>query len=159
MKEGDFLLAVNGQELKADDDVYRLFLGTRGQADGAHGGARRRREAPRDRSRSSRSASEAGLRLRTWMEDSRKKVEQLSGGRVGYVYIPDTAGEGFTNFNRYYFSQVGKEAVVLDERFNHGGYIADYIVNILRWTPQMGATTREGEDIIDARRRRSSARR
>jgi tricorn protease len=82
------------------------------------------------------------------MEDNRKKVDELSGGRVGYVYIPDTHGAGLTNFNRYYFSQVGKDAVVLDERFNHGGQIADYIVNILSWTPQMGATTREGEDTM-----------
>lgn len=62
--------------------------------------------------------------------------------------IPDTAGGGFTNFNRYYFSQVGKDAVVLDERFNHGGQIADYIVDILKLTPLMGAATREAEDTI-----------
>ncbi|HEY2368049.1 MAG TPA: S41 family peptidase, partial [Polyangiaceae bacterium] len=60
----------------------------------------------------------------------------------------DTHGGGLTNFNRYYFTEVGKDAVVLDERFNHGGYIADYIVNILGWQPAMGAATREGEDII-----------
>jgi tricorn protease len=82
------------------------------------------------------------------MEDSRKKVDELSGGKVGYVYIPDTAGGGLTNFNRYYFSQVGKDAVVLDERFNHGGQIADYIVDILKLQPLMGAMTREGEDVI-----------
>ena len=85
------------------------------------------------------------------MEDSRKKVDELSGGRVGYVYIPDTQASGYTNFNRYYFSQVGKDAVVLDERFNHGGQIADYIVDILKldaasWAP----TTREGEDVDPA---------
>jgi tricorn protease len=146
VKEGDFLLTVNGQELKADDDVHRLFLGradlqtvirVASNATGAN--ARQVTVVP--------VPSDANLRLRTWMEDSRKKVDELSGGRVGYVYIPDTGGEGFTNFNRYYFSQVGKEAVVLDERFNHGGQIADYMVNILGWAPIMGATTREGEDV------------
>jgi tricorn protease len=81
------------------------------------------------------------------MEDNRKKVDQLSGGRVGYVYIPDTAGAGLTNFDRYYYSQVDKDAVVLDERFNHGGQIADYMVNIMTWKPLMGAMTREGEDM------------
>jgi tricorn protease len=82
------------------------------------------------------------------MVDNRKKVDALSGGRVGYVYVPDTHSGGFANFNRYYFSQAGKDAVVIDERFNHGGFIADYIVNVLGWTPEMGATMREGEDEI-----------
>jgi tricorn protease len=146
VKEGDYLLAVNGVDLKGSDEVYRLFLGRAGKQTVLTVG-------PRPDGSGSRQVvvvpggSEGRLRLRTWMEDSRKKVEQLSAGRVGYVFIPDTAAEGYTNFNRYYFSQVGKDAVVLDERFNHGGSIADYIVNILGWTPQMGAATREGEDV------------
>jgi tricorn protease len=146
VKEGDYLLAVNGQDLKGTDEVYRLFLGRAGKqtvitvgprADGS--GSRQVTVVP--------GGGEGNLRLRTWMEDSRRKVDTMSGGRVGYVFIPDTQWEGYTNFNRYYFSQAGKDAVVLDERFNHGGQIADYIVNILQWTPQMGAMTREGEDI------------
>jgi tricorn protease len=146
VKEGEFLIAVGGQDLKSSDEIYRSFLGRAGKqtvitvgprADGS--GSRQVTVVP--------VGGEGRLRLRTWMEDSRKKVDQLSSGRVGYVYIPDTHAEGYTNFNRYYFSQVGKDAVVLDERFNHGGYIADYIVNILGWTPQMGAMTREGEDM------------
>ncbi len=147
VKEGEYLLAVNGVDLKGSDEVYRLFLGRAGKQTVLTVG-------PRPDGSGSRQVvvvpggSEDRLRLRTWMEDSRKKVEKLSGGRVGYVYIPDTGAEGYTNFNRYYFSQVGKDAVVLDERFNHGGNIADYIVNILGWTPQMGAATREGEDIM-----------
>ncbi len=148
VKEGDFLLAVNGQELKGDDDVHRLFLGTAGKqtvltvgakADGT--GSRRVTVVP--------APSEGGLRLRTWMEENRKKVDALSGGKVGYVFIPDTAAGGFTNFNRYYFSEIGKEALVLDERFNHGGSIADYIVDLLARTPTMANASREGEDVVD----------
>jgi tricorn protease len=146
VKEGDYLLAVNGQDIKGSDEVYRFFLGRAGKQTVITVGARPDGNGSRQVTVVP-VGSEANLRLRTWMEDSRKKVDQLSGGRVGYVYVPDTAGEGFTNFNRYYFSQVGKDAVVIDERFNHGGNIADYIVNILSWTPQMGAMTREGEDI------------
>jgi tricorn protease len=147
VKEGDYLLSVNGQDLKGTDEVYRLFLGRAGKqtvisvgprADGS--GSRQVAVVP--------IGGEGRLRLRTWMEDSRKKVDALSNGRVGYVYIPDTHSGGYANFNRYYFSQADKDAVVLDERFNHGGYIADYIVNILGWTPEMGATMREGEDEI-----------
>jgi tricorn protease len=148
VKEGDFLIAVNGHDLKGDDDVHRLFLGTAGKqtvltvggkADGT--GSRRVTVVP--------VPSEGGLRLRTWMEANRKKVDALSGGKVGYVFIPDTAAGGFTNFNRYYFSEIGKEALVLDERFNHGGSIADYIVDLLARTPTMANASREGEDVID----------
>ncbi len=148
VKEGDFLLAVNGQELKGEDDVHRLFLGTAGKqtvltvgpkADGS--GSRRVTVVP--------APSEGGLRLRTWMEENRKRVDALSGGKVGYVFIPDTFAGGFTNFNRYYFSEIGKQALVLDERFNHGGSIADYIVDLLGRTPQMANTSREGEDVVE----------
>jgi tricorn protease len=146
VKEGDFVLAVNGQEVAGADAIERAFLGTAGKqtvltvgasADGK--GSRKVAVVP--------VGSESELRLRTWMEASKTKVDELSGGRVGYVYIPDTFAAGFANFNRYYFSQVSKQGVVLDERFNHGGEIADYMVNILKWTPVMGAMTREGEDI------------
>jgi tricorn protease len=76
-------------------------------------------------------------------------VDEATGGKVAYVYIPDTAAGGFANFNRYFFSQVGKEAVILDERFNHGGQIADYIVDYLKRTPQMANASREGEDVLE----------
>ena len=146
VKEGDYLLAISGVPLAPDEDVSRLLQGrvdrqtvitVSSDPSGAH--SRNVTVVP--------IGSEEPLRLRTWMEDNRKTVTDMSKGRVGYVYIPDTHGGGLTNFNRYYFTEVGKDAVVLDERFNHGGYIADYIVNVLGWTPQMGAATREGEDI------------
>jgi tricorn protease len=147
VKAGDFLLAVNGQDLRGDDDIDRLFLGTAMKQTTLTVG-------PSADGKGSHPVvvvpvpHEGALRLRAWMDDNRKKVEELSKGRVGYVYVPDTAGGGFTNFNRYYFSQVGKDAVVIDERFNHGGYIADYIVNVLGWKPLMGAANREGEDQV-----------
>jgi tricorn protease len=148
VKAGEFLLAVNGQDLRGDDDVFRLFQGTAGRqtvltvgpsADGT--GSRQATVVP--------IASEEGLRLRTWMEDNRRRVDERTGGRVGYVYIPDTGAGGFANFNRYFFSQVGKDAVILDERFNHGGYIADYIIDYLRRSPQMVNASREGNDVVE----------
>jgi len=148
VREGEFLLAVNGQNLSGTDDVHRLFLGTAGKqtvltvgprADGS--GSRQVTVVP--------VANEGGLRLRTWMEANRRRVDELSGGRVAYVYIPDTFAGGFANFNRYYFSQVDRQAVVLDERFNHGGSIADYIVDNLRRTPQMINASREGRDVVE----------
>ena len=148
VKEGDFLLAVNGRDLTAKDEIYRLFLGTAGKqtvlevgpkADGS--GSRKVLVVP--------TGDESSLRLRTWMEHNRRSVDELSHGKVGYVFIPDTMFEGYANFNRYYFAQVGKEGVVVDERFNHGGAIADYIVNILGWTPTMMNSGRDGLDTAD----------
>jgi tricorn protease len=148
VKEGDFLLAVDSQDVKGTDEVYRFFRGRAGKqtvltvgpkADGS--GSRKVIVLP--------TASESALRLRTWMAESRQKVDEMSHGKVAYVFVPDTSVEGYANFNRYYFSQVDKQAAVIDERFNHGGAIADYIVNILGWTPTMMNSGRDGLDTSD----------
>jgi tricorn protease len=91
--------------------------------------------------------NEIALRNLAWIEDNRRKVDELTGGRVAYVYLPNTAGAGFTNFNRYYFAQVGKEAAIIDERYNGGGDIADYIIDYLRRPLLSFWTLREGKDI------------
>lgn len=148
VREGDYLLAVNGKPVAADSEVYRAFDGTAGRqtmitvatnADGS--GARTVKVVP--------VASETQLRLRSWMEHNRELVDKLSGGRLAYVYLPDTHSGGFANFNRYYYSQVGKQGAVIDERFNHGGSIADYIVDEMKRTPQMFNRTREGETVTE----------
>lgn len=148
VKAGEFLLAVNGQDLRGDEDVYRLFQGTAGKQTVLTVGP----SADGSRSRQVTVVpvpSETGLRLRTWMEANRRRVDEMTAGRVAYVYIPDTFAGGFANFNRYFFSQVGKEGVILDERFNHGGAIADYIVDYLKRTPQMINASREGQDVVE----------
>jgi tricorn protease len=75
-------------------------------------------------------------------------VEELSGGKLAYVYLPNTSVAGFTNFNRYYFAQNSKQGAVIDERFNGGGWIADYIVFWLNRPLLMAAMTREGKDSL-----------
>ncbi|HWE47028.1 MAG TPA: PDZ domain-containing protein [Caulobacteraceae bacterium] len=148
VNEGEFILAVNGQPVTADSEIYRSFQGLAGKqtvitvgprADGS--GSRNVTVVP--------IGNETGLRLRSWMEANREKVDQLSGGKLAYVYLPDTATGGFANFNRYYYAQVGKEGAILDERFNHGGQIADYIINELQRTPQMINATREGVPTLE----------
>lgn len=145
VKAGEYLLAVNGRDLRGTDEIYSFFQETAGKqvvlkvgADPAGTGARDVTVVPVE--------NERGLRSLDWMEANRRKVDQLSAGRVAYVHLPDTANGGFTNFNRYFFAQVGKEAVILDERFNHGGDLADYIIDHLR-RPLMNLNmTREGAD-------------
>jgi len=148
VREGEYLLSVNGRELRATDEIYSFFLGAAGiqtsirvgpNADGT--GARDLTVVP--------VADEHGLRNLAWIEANRRKVDQLSGGRVAYVYLPDTADGGYTNFNRYFFSQVGKEGAVIDERFNHGGSLADYIVDAMRRPAMSRVTSREGEDYTE----------
>jgi tricorn protease len=74
---------------------------------------------------------EGGLRQRAWIEDNRRKVDDLSHGKLGYVWVPNTGGAGFTYFNRYFFSQQDKEGMVIDERFNGGGLLDDYMVDLM----------------------------
>ncbi|HET7535537.1 MAG TPA: PDZ domain-containing protein, partial [Candidatus Didemnitutus sp.] len=130
VKTGEYLLAVNGRDLRGSDEVYSFFRGTVGKqvvlkvgpnADGS--GARDVTVVP--------VGSEGGLRNLAWIEGNRRKVDELSQGRLAYVYLPDTAYGGYTSFNRYYFAQVGKQGAVLDERFNGGGSLADYIIDYL----------------------------
>ena len=74
---------------------------------------------------------ESRLRNLAWIEDNRRAVDKLSGGKLGYVYIPNTSGGGYASFNRYFFAQTNKEGAVIDERFNSGGLLADYVVEYL----------------------------
>lgn len=144
---GEYLLAVNGREVTAKDEVYKFFEATAGKQVTIKVG-------PKPDGQSSREVTvvpvgfEFGLRHLAWVEDNRRKVDKLSGGRLAYVYLPDTAQGGYTNFNRYYFAQIGKDGAVVDERFNQGGLIADYIIDYMR-RPLMGYfAARDGADYI-----------
>jgi hypothetical protein len=88
-----------------------------------------------------------GLRNYAWIEANRRKVDELTGGRVAYVYLPDTYAGGYTNFNRYFFAQVDKDAAIIDERHNGGGDVADYVIDYLRRPLLSHWNMREGKDI------------
>ena len=144
VKQGDYLLEVNGVDVKATTEVYRYFENTAGKqikikvgpsADGKD--SRETTVVPL--------GSEFPLRNRAWEEDNRRKVDELSGGKIAYVHVPDTATGGYLNFNRFYFAQVGKQAAIIDERYNHGGLIADYIIDLLERPLRNCAISREGE--------------
>jgi tricorn protease len=145
--EGEYLLAVDGREVHGSDEIYSFFLERAGKAVQLKVG-------PDPGGKDARTVtvvpigSEHALRQREWMEANRKKVDELSGGKLAYVYVPDTAVNGFTYFNRYYFAQNAKQGAVIDERFNGGGWIADYIVDWLQRPLLMAAMTREGKDTV-----------
>jgi tricorn protease len=140
---GDCILAINGKDVTTAEDIQEPLEGTAnhtillsvGAADGTH--ARDIDVVP--------VASEYPLRNIDWIDSNQKKVDELSGGKLAYVYLPDTAAGGFTNFNRYFMAQTDKQGAVIDERFNGGGQIADYIIEVLSrhiesyWSPRYGA--------------------
>ena len=148
VKEGEYLLAVNGRDLHAADNLYEFFDGTAGKQTLLHVGAKPDGKDARDVTVVP-IADEDGLRNLDWIEANRRKVGELSGGKVAYVYMPNTGGSGYTNFNRYFYSQLDKQALVLDERWNESGFIADYVVDVLKRFPLSGAIERDGKPIHD----------
>ncbi len=145
VKAGDYLLAVRGRNLTSADNIYHAFESTSGRQivikvgpnpDGS--GSREVTVVP--------IANENGLRNLAWIEDNRRAVDKLSGGRLGYVYIPNTGGGGYTSFNRYFFAQTNKHGAVIDERFNGGGSLADYVVEYLSRQQLARLAFRDGKD-------------
>ena len=136
INEGDYLLEVNGRALAPPTSIYEIFQGTAGRqtlirvnATPALEGSRVITVVP--------VASDDALRTRAWIENNRRLVDKLSGGRLAYVWLPNTGMPGYTAFNRLYYAQQNKEGAVIDERYNQGGMVADYIVNELN-RPLMG---------------------
>ncbi|MGA2345652.1 MAG: PDZ domain-containing protein, partial [Candidatus Sulfotelmatobacter sp.] len=145
VKAGDYILAVNGRDLHASDNIYSFFEETAGKQVVLKVGANPDGKDSRDVTVVP-VESEEHLRHLAWIEDNRRRVDQATGGKVAYVHVPNTGGGGYTSFNRYFFSQVGKEGAIIDERFNEGGQLADYIVDYLRRPMLSKVVTREGHD-------------
>lgn len=127
---GDYLVGVDGREMTAADDPYEFLDGTAGiqtvihiSTSPAFDSARKEIVEP--------IRSENALRQRAWVEDNRRLVDKLSNGRLAYIWVPNTGGPGFVSFNRYYFAQQDKEGAVIDERFNGGGLLDDYMVDLM----------------------------
>ena len=130
-EEGHYLVGVNGVELTDDDDPYRLLDGTVGRQTVLHLSEKPSMDDDAWTVTVEPIRSEAQLRLRAWVEDNRRRVDELSDGRLAYVWVPNTAGSGFVSFNRYFFAQQDKEGAVIDERFNGGGFLDDYMVDYM----------------------------
>ncbi|MEK6322560.1 MAG: PDZ domain-containing protein [Acidobacteriota bacterium] len=145
VEEGEYLVAVGGRNLTSNDNIHSFFQNTANKQvvirvgpnpDGS--GSREVTVVP--------VAGEGGLRNLAWIEGNRRKVDQMSNGKLAYVWLPDTAGGGYTNFNRYYFAQLHKQGAVIDERFNGGGHAADYIIDYLKKPLNSYWAVRDGED-------------
>lgn len=130
VSEGDYILSINGVELDGNTNIYSLLAQTVGkqvalEVNDATGFENSREIIVEP------IENETALRRWNWIEENRLYVEEKTDGRVGYIYLPDTAAGGFTYFNRMFFAQVDKEAMIIDERRNGGGQAANYITDIL----------------------------
>jgi len=142
-RDGEYILAVNGRNLTSADNIFEYLQGTSDTqvmlrvgptADGQN--ARDIVVEPTD--------NERMLRLWAWIENNRQMVSEATDGRVGYVYLPNTAGAGYTFFNRMFFAQVDKDAMIIDERSNGGGQAANYITDVLSRQHLSGWKDRDG---------------
>ncbi len=147
VKAGEYLLSVNGREVRPPDNVYSFFEGLADKSvllrvgpDPSGAGAREVTVVP--------VPDEVRLRNLAWIEENRRKVDQMTGGAVAYIYMPDTANGGLTAFNRYFYAQLGKQAAIVDERFNGGGLLATDIAEILNRKPLSAASNRVGEPLV-----------
>ena len=130
IQEGYFIVGINGKELTSSDNPFLFLDGTLGRQTVLHinekpeyDGAWKEIVKP--------IRSENSLRQRAWVEDNRRLVDKLSNGKLGYVWVPNTGGPGFVSFNRYFFAQQDKQGAVIDERFNGGGLLDDYMVDLM----------------------------
>ncbi len=146
VKAGEYLLAVNGSDLKPPANLYAAFENTAGKIvelkvgpnpDGS--GSRVVQAVP--------IAGEGALRNRDWVEGNLKKVEKATNGRVAYVYVPDTSISGWISFKRYFYPQADRDAIIVDERFNGGGLLADYYIDHLRKPVSAYWAMRYGDDL------------
>jgi tricorn protease len=144
-KVGEYILAIDGEDLPSSRIIDEAL-------DGKAGKQVRLRLGITPDGRGSREvvvipvSDDHGLRLRAWEEDNRRLVDKLSGGRLGYVYIPDTSVGGWSNFMRYYYSQIQKDGMVIDERSNRGGDGDDYMVEAMSRPLASMTATRYGKD-------------
>ena len=146
VRAGQYLLAVNGRDLRPDTSVYAPFENTSGKIVEITVG-------PNPDGSASRTvsvvpiANEAALRNRDWVEGNLHRVTEATKGRVAYVYVPNTSTMGHTYFKRYFYPQANRDAIIVDERFNGGGSVADYYTDLLRRPQGAYWATRYGADI------------
>ena len=147
VKSGEYLLAVDGREITGTDNVFKFFEAKAGKQVVLTVGPEPKMEGSREVTVVPIS-SETALRNFAWIENNRRYVERATRGKAAYVYMPDTAFGGYTYFNRYFYAQVGREALIVDERFNGGGMLATDIIERFGRKMMSLVATRDGEDEV-----------
>jgi len=146
VNKADYIISVNGKNVKGSDNLYRFFENTADKivslevSKNANGSESRTYKV-------TPLTTEWDIRNRDWVEGNMRKVHEATNGDVAYVYVPNTSVEGFNYFKRYFYPQANKKAIIIDERFNGGGSLADYYIDILKRPLQANWNFRYGKDL------------
>jgi tricorn protease len=146
VKEGEYLLAVDGKDINASENLYSYFQGkgrrpTQIKVGPKPDGSDAHTETVMP------IIGENTLRTFVWTENNRRRVEEMSAGKLAYIYLPNTGTSGYNAFNRDFYGQLDKQGVIVDERFNSGGAPADYFIEALRRVPLSYYAFREGDTL------------
>jgi len=145
VREGDYLLAVNGQQLKAPMNLYAAFQGTTGKQTVITVGSTP--DDPQARSYTVKPiAGEGSLRYTAWVAANREKVAKATGGRVAYIHVPDTTVPGIQEFTKQFYPQVDKQGIIVDERYNAGGQVPYFYTEKLARRTLVYWSNRDGND-------------
>jgi tricorn protease len=131
VKEGDYLVAVNGRELRAPQNPYELFVNTANETITLTVNSRPSQEGSRNVVVKPIN-DEYNLRELNMIETNRKKVDAATGGKVGYIYLPDMGAPGLDAFVKQFFPQIRKQGLIIDVRYNGGGFVDELIFERLR---------------------------
>jgi tricorn protease len=148
VKEGEFLLAVNGVPIDTSKDPWAAFLGTAGKVTSVTVGPKPSMDGSEREVLVTPMGSESGLRYRDWVEAKRKYVEEKSGGKIGYIYVPNTGVDGQDELYRQFFGQRGMDALIIDDRWNGGGQIPTRFIELLNRPVLNYWARRDGNDWI-----------
>jgi len=146
VKAGDYLIAVDGREARTNLDVYAYLQNLAGKivtlkinSKPAPEGAWEITVKP--------TASDNGVHYLDWIETNRRKVAEATGGRIGYMHVPDTAIAGIIAFDKQFTGQLDKEGIIVDERSNSGGFVPDFYTEKLKRQLLALVAPREGNDV------------
>jgi len=143
-KAGDYIIAINGTSMKDVDNLYQTLIGKANQLVEV-----KINESPMDQGARNvlvkPIADESSLYYHEWVQQNIAKVDAASGGRVGYVHIPDMGPEGLNQFARYFYPQLDKDALIIDDRGNGGGNVSPMIIERLLRKPGLGTMRRNSK--------------
>ena len=146
VKGGDYVLAVNGAPVDTSQDVYAAFVGTADRTTALTVSAKPVADHTAREVLVRPIASEANLRYRAWIERNRAYVAEKSGGKVGYIYVPNTGQDGQSDLFRQFYGQAGMPALIIDERWNGGGQIPTRFIELLNRPVTNYWARRDGTD-------------
>jgi tricorn protease len=144
-REGEYLIAVNDRPVRAPENVYAALVGTAGKATRITVGSSADDRSPRTYTVTPIS-DEKTLRYTAWVAENREKVWKATDGRVAYIHVPNTAMAGIEEFTKQYYPQIDKQGIIVDERFNGGGFIPDFFIERLQRRTWAYWSTRDGDD-------------